>query len=469
LSFPERKTREQGGIHSVLLRIKLGKSDGTRMNDSTRTPEHLPERLTICSWQWPWITSSGPGEPYHDLEAVMNGLRERGYNAIRIDAGPDWCFAAGGKPRGEMAFTQAYAGYNMRFRVINGRDGVRCDVLERVVELMRLAGQYDIYVILTCWEYMHCNGLVVDPAIRDAVNAMPRERRLMHLARQEDRLLRILKDRGLQQNVAYVEPHNEVNFSDLPGDEEGRKYHEEAIAFLREVHPDLLISADFGRHLPEQIPDNTQVYDIHVYAGAFLYFDVLYRQTVDHPNFDPAEPRKLPLLDYLLEPHIVPYEAFTGEIPNVGSGWAGRLWLYHNLDIGRFDRWFLERYAERETDVKSNARCIYAEIAREADRRSLPVTIEEGGFFYAPLHSRFEESEAALDYFEFITDLAIEHGFWGFLPTTYNGPECPVWWERPKWLRENNTRFLEGRDREGRTNHCNELECRAHCKGVVEV
>jgi hypothetical protein len=419
------------------------------MNDRTQTAAHLPEKLTICSWQWPWITSSGPGEPYHDLEAVMVGLRERGYNTIRIDAGPDWCFDADGKPRGEMAFRQAHPGYNSRFRVVNGRDGLRCDVLKRVVELMRLAERYDIYVILTCWEYMHSNGLVADPAIREAVQAMPKDQRLLHLARQEDRLLRILKDHGLQQNIAYVEPHNEINCSDLPRDEEGKRCHEEAIAYLRAAHPDVLVSADFSGHVPKLVPDNTQVYDIHVYAGSSLYFDVLYKQTVNHPDFDPAAPRRLPLLDYLLEPHIVAYETFVSEEANVGSGWAPRMWLYHNLDIARFDRWILERYAEHESDIKTNATRIFAEIAREADRRNLPVTIEEGGFFYAPLHSRFEESDAGLGYFEFITDLAIEHGFWGFLPTTYNGPEGPVWWERPTWLLENNSRFLRGALRAG--------------------
>ena len=27
---------------------------------------------------------------------------------------------------------------------------------------------------------------------------------------------------------------------------------------------------------------------------------------------------------------------------------------------------------------------------------------------------------------------------------TYNGPEVPVWWACPKWLAENNDRFLKG-------------------------
>jgi hypothetical protein len=56
----------------------------------------------------------------------------------------------------------------------------------------------------------------------------------------------------------------------------------------------------------------------------------------------------------------------------------------------------------------------------------------------------FEESEAGLEYFDYLTDLAIENDVWGFAFSTYNGPEMPVWWARQKWLTETNHRFLNG-------------------------
>jgi len=57
------------------------------MTASPNLPGHLPKRLTISCWQWPWLTAALPDEPHADLEKVMVGLAERGFNTIRIDAG----------------------------------------------------------------------------------------------------------------------------------------------------------------------------------------------------------------------------------------------------------------------------------------------------------------------------------------------------------------------------------------------
>jgi hypothetical protein len=121
---------------------------------SPNLPGHLPKRLTISCWQWAWLTAALPDEPYGDLEKVMVGPAERGFNTIRIDAGLNWCFQADESPRGEVEFCQLFKGYGSRHRVIYGRGGGRFDVLDRLISLMRLAKQYDIYVILSSWEYI---------------------------------------------------------------------------------------------------------------------------------------------------------------------------------------------------------------------------------------------------------------------------------------------------------------------------
>lgn len=408
-------------------------------------PTHLPRRMALCSWQFAWLTSALPNEPYGDLEYVMKGLRERGYNAIRVDAGLDLCFHADGRPRGEVEFCQAVEGYSARFRVINCRGGGRNNVLKRVIRLMELAKAYNIYVILTSWEYAHTHWFIADRSLRAEIEGVPLDQRLMKLARHHDRLLRILKERDLARHIAYVEPHNEVNYCDLPKRQEGKRLHEQAIAFLRDRHQDILIAGDMGRHLPDQVPENTQVYDHHMYAGASIYFENLFKRTVSHPGFDPKNPRKSELLDYLLEEHIVEYEEFVLHTRELGKDWTNWFWLYHNLDISRFDRWMLERYAEYEPKLKRHARDLFAETYQGAVARNLPLALEEGGFFYGPLNSRWEESEAGLSYLSFLTDLAVEHQYWVFLPTTYNGPETPIWYAHPNWLRQNNTRFLESR------------------------
>ena len=248
----------------------------------------------------------------------------------------------------------------------------------------------------------------------------------------------------MERHIAFVEPHNEINYSFSFKGDQARRIHEDAIAFLRDRHPDILISGDMGKHLPDEAPRNSQVYDVHAYVGAELYHEGLYHKTIVHPEFDPGDPRALPLLDYLLEENTLPFQEFAAAGPDAGEGWAARMWMYHNLDISRFDRFMLDQYAEREESIKKWAAQLYGEIANEAARRNVPVAIEEGGFFYPPQNSRWEESERGLEFFDYITDLAIENEFWGFLATTYNGPEIPIWWSNPDWQRRANERFLSG-------------------------
>lgn len=48
--------------------------------------------------------------------------------------------------------------------------------------------------------------------------------------------------------------------------------------------------------------------------------------------------------------------------------------------------------------------------------------------------------------FNLQVDLAIKHGYWGMMPTTYCGPEHPIW-NNAAWLGEINERFQRGKTR----------------------
>ena len=79
-----------------------------------------------------------------------------------------------------------------------------------------------------------------------------------------------------------------------------------------------------------------------------------------------------------------------------------------------------------------------------AARRKIPAVCDEGGYFLPPLGSKFELTRPGTDIFDLQTDLAIKHGYWGMMPTTYCGPEDPIW-QDAKWLRTINGRFQAGR------------------------
>ena len=404
-------------------------------------PSHLPPKLSIGMFIWNWVTMATEGEPYEDLEAAVAGLRQRGFNAVRVDAGLNWCFRTDGRPRGEMAFGPWIPGYRDNLSSVNARGGGRHDVLRRVERLMELARQYDVYVILTSWEYQDSSWLVADPAIRAEVMAVPQAERLMHLARQHDRLLGVLKAKGLDRHIAFVEVHNEPDCSLFPQAEEGRRLHEEAIAFLRDGHGDILVSADYTSHNPAVVPGNSQVYDQHLYVGSRLYFQELYEKTIWAKSFDPANPRNIPLLDRLLKDTIVPWDRFMAAAGGIREWWRPIMWLYYNLDNARFDEWIGELYADQRDVIDANARQVMGADAAEAARRGIPAVCDEGGYFYPPLGSRFEVTQPGLGLFERMIDLAIEYGYWGFMPSTYCGPEHPLWNE-VDWLQRHNGRFL---------------------------
>ena len=185
-------------------------------------PGHLPKKLSIGMFIWNWVTMAAPGEPYFDLENVVAGLPQRGFNAVRADAGLNWCFRMDGQPRGEMDFGPWIAGYRDNLTTVNVVGGGRHDVLKRMVCFMELAKRYGVYVILTSWEYQDSSWLVADPKIRAEVMAVPQEKRFMHLARQHDRLLRVLKDKGIHRNIAFVEVHNEPDASLFPARNHGQ-------------------------------------------------------------------------------------------------------------------------------------------------------------------------------------------------------------------------------------------------------
>lgn len=404
----------------------------------------LPDKLCISSWIWSWITSATPGEPYDDLDRCMVELKERSFNAIRVEAGLNWAFTLDGQPRGEMEFGPWIPDYSWNASSANARGGGRLDVLQRLFSLFELAAKHDIRVILTSWEYQDSSWFVADPDIRRSILGVPVEDRFMHLAKQHDRLLTMLKERRLSESIAFVEVHNEPEHSEMSSGPEGVALHEVAIRFLQERHPDILVSADFSSHDPSLVPENAQVYDQHVYAGARWYFEDLYHKTVRDPAFDPANPRSLAVMDRILRSDIVPWDVFMRSAQNIREHWRDVNWLYENLDNDQWDEWILERFDVWEERIRDDARSMFASDAAEAQKRSLPLVIDEGGFFCPPRLSRFEITPRGLAVLELFADLAIEHGYWGFMPGTYSGPEHIMWTDAADWLAHVNTRFMSG-------------------------
>ena len=62
---------------------------GTKLN--------ITRPLAITMWDFSWLERRWPGAGYEDWDEALDGLRERGYDAVRIDAYPHLAAANGGK------------------------------------------------------------------------------------------------------------------------------------------------------------------------------------------------------------------------------------------------------------------------------------------------------------------------------------------------------------------------------------
>ena len=409
-------------------------------------PDHLPSKLSISFWHH-WLYRAQPGAPYADLERCVLGLQERGFNAVRVNVPLTYAFRLDGTPRGPIEFEPPFPGYT---HAIDKGTGGQRDVLERLIHLLELARKHDVWVIFTDWEYQN-STCVKDPAVHADMAAVADERRFLYLAQHHDRLLTILKAKGLTERIAFVEIHNEAECSALPQGAEGKRLHEEAIAFLRTRHPDILVSADFTRHDYTVVPDNAQVFDQHIYAGIVWHIS-LYKQTIFDPAVDLHNPYAFEPLRRVLKEEIIPFDAFkaafgakTMRNQKVTDQWVKRRWLWENLDVHGWDAFMAETFPEWKDRIWEKADRHFAEDTAEGQRRGLPLVMDEGGFFWPPPNSRWELTADGISLFDHFADLAIQHGYWGFMPGTYCGPEHILWRERPDCLRKINIRFQKGR------------------------
>jgi hypothetical protein len=434
------------------------------MSDAYAIPAHLPARLTISFWFWGYFLGAGEGDVFHDLEARFVELKERGFNTVRIDAGGGLCHTADGRPRGPIALREPFTGHSHRIRQMNFKGG-RCDVLKRLVELFELAKRYDVQVILSSWFYLH-TFWIVDDAIKAELFAVPPEARLRYFAEALDRLLVLLKDQGVHTQIAFVEILNEADGLPFmteaikaggPDDVLARTHafrtrHEEALAFLRARHPDILMALDTytaDTNL-ELIPRNMQVWNHHVYYLWSVYF-----KTLDVGMFDDHAPFPSPQQAEILRPFLCgppisldAVKASRNHDPDVLENWYRRIWLYRNLEpaaLPALERWLGETM---DADVEDHRRQAETAIAkavaiRDAHFPGLPLVMGEAASYCGGAILRWEErSDTYWALIAHAVGLMKQHGYWGCMPRTNSGPEDPAWTEFPDRLRTINRLFL---------------------------
>ncbi|MEW6752008.1 MAG: cellulase-like family protein [Candidatus Latescibacterota bacterium] len=420
------------------------------------------ERLAISFWIWAlWDTT--PNGFFHDLEARVAELVERGFNGIRLEGGACLAHDAAGRPRGALEYLEAVPGHAGHIRQMERMGAGRCDVLGRLVELCTLAQRYRVKVILSSWYFLH-TFWVTDDRLTAELLGLPPERCYMRFAEGLHHILQELEQRGLADVVAFAEVFNEsdgLSFVGGFGEKRApkgvlntyRSWHEEALAFLQERHPDIRFALDtYTPHTNAELaPRNAQVWNFHSYFlwGVYGVLEQCLWSAADLN--DPA--CYAPLRRYLRR-DVVPLRTIQdsrrGRAP-MAADWYKRIWLYRNLHPAALP--------EVEGLLQANLEQHAAEYARQAeagltqalafrDRQlpGVPLVMGEGMSYCGDNRLRWEERS---DLYWEIVERAVrqcrDSGVMGCVARTNSGPEDPAWWEYPERLQRVNTVFL-GRD-----------------------
>ncbi|MCM3782379.1 hypothetical protein M3231_05300 [Neobacillus mesonae] len=418
----------------------------------------LPRKLTITMWDFSWYTMTLPGEPYSDLGARFKEAVERGYNTIRICAMPFMLFSGEGKRPGPLKFGNL-GKVGQRTRWYNCRGGAELDGHAHLLELFKQARDHNCYIMLSSWEYQQSPSFLADPGLRDELAAIPPEERFMAIAASLDQLIRFVKAEGYGSQIVYAELHNEVEFGQLAaiGTSQGisetntpelvevmQPYIEEAVGYLRNQHPDILITASYT--LNEAYPKSYVARNLQV-AHFHLYIKGVLSELMDLTGLNDDKPFPNQFVQSLLRDDAPP---FTEWILPKGQEWRMEgnpvgiklIYLHDWSDPDKWDLFLYERYSAHKIAMLQKADLRFEEVSDWVRHSSLPVVIGEGYVGYTPLHAGFEEGPVG----KFIAEYAIRKGmalgFWGMTLCSNCAPHHPFW-DDIAWQRTWNQFILE--------------------------
>lgn len=410
-------------------------------------PAHLPDRLTITLWDFSWYTQAGPGQPYADLDAAVADAASLGYNAIRICAAPLLLF--GGLGLDDLAADLQIEGlgaapggtyYGQRTRWYDVPGGFRVDLRARLLALFDAAARHGMVVILASWEYQQSPAFAESPRWFEAIDAVPLSARYDLLAAAWSRMVAWLSDNGHRERIALVELHNEVDFSILPdiADDGGA-----AVASLRAAHPDLLITASYGKppHLAMHlVPEALGAAQCHVYSYGVL--DAL-QQRIDIRSEGSAD-----------FPNTALRELLRADAPSVAeygrpSSWKLQatvvtdqmIYGYDWVQPDAWDAWLDEHYPPYAEVMRREIASRVIAIAAWARWREVPAIVGEGWVGYTPLHGTFEEGDVGRALAEHGVRTALDHGVWGVVLCSNAAPHHPMWRLRD-WQQRLNAEIL---------------------------
>ena len=391
--------------------------------------------MTITLWDFTWYTQSGPNGPFHDLDAAFRQAVERGYDTVRICAMPYLLFGSG-LDTSALTFTGLGGGYGQRMRWYDVAEPATVDGRGWLLELFRAAARHDCRVIVSSWEYQQSPSFLADESWYRALRAVPPVERPAALADALADLVDLLKAGGLDDRVAYVELHNEVQHSGLARDLGVgvlglREPLERGIDRFKARHPGVPVTANYAR-VPvgemRGLPRNADVAVFHPYVYGVLgqLVDEFALRDTTRPYPQERAYREL------LRDGAPPLGDWH---PEGADGWKldatvvpqREVYTHDWCDPDRWDRWLYDRYGEHRRAMAATLDTWIAVAADFAAQRGIPLVFGEGWVGYTPLHATFEEGPVGAAICEYAVRAARAAGAWGTVVCSNAAPQHPMW------------------------------------------
>jgi len=400
-------------------------------------PAHLPEALTITLWDFSWYVRTGPGEPFEDLDRAFAEAVERGYNTIRICAMPYLLFGSG-LDTSALRLGPLGGRYGQRVRWYDVAGPTTIDARARLLELFQAARRHDCYIIVSSWEYQQSSSFADTPEWFESLMAIDPDDRAEAQALAQAALVDYVAGHGLDDRIAFVEVHNEVQVCHLADGLPGtpldrvvglRPRLERAVAAFHRLQPAVPVTVNYA-HVPvgamRGIPENVDVLVTHPYVyGVLDAFIDAYGLRRPVSEFDQERADREILLPG--SPRIEEWgpDGDWRRVATIVS--AAEIYVHDCGDAEAIDRWLYRHYPAWEQQMISTLRT-WLDAARDwALAHDVPLVFGEGWIGYTPRDGRFEEGPIGAEFCRQAIDESLRVGAWGTIVCSNAAPQHAMW------------------------------------------
>ncbi|PYY52589.1 hypothetical protein DEJ17_15815 [Curtobacterium sp. MCSS17_011] len=401
----------------------------------------VPDRLRITLWDFSWYVRTGHGDVFEDIDRAMADAVQRGFNTIRICAMPFLLFRSGldtaalrlgplGRPGTE------YAGYAQGTRWYDVPGESQIDGRTKLLELFQAAKRHDVSVIVSSWEWQQSSAFLDGREWFDALMAVPADERAVALADAHADLIEFLREHDLDDRVAFVELHNEVQGGHLTEGLDGDlvvALHDRlsrGIARFHERLPDVPVTVNYA-HVPVEsmrgIPSDIDVLVVHPYIyGVLDEFVQEFGLRGDGGSFPQEHARQLlrsgapDFADWT----VAPDDRWRLTATIVGKP---EIYVHDWCDPEAVDRWLYERYGAWRHQMNTRLDEWIDVAADHAVSRGVPLVLGEGYVGYTPLLCTFEEGPVGAEFSRRALRDAVRVGARGAVIGSNAAPQHPMW------------------------------------------